>query len=91
MLGVLVGAFLLGPLPDLLVINVNIMKFGLKLNYLFFCRIGRRISVVILALWFSGFAIASCFMPSFDAFIALRFICAMGGIALMQSLIIWGS
>lgn len=39
----------------------------------------------------SGFGIGSCFAPNFEAFASLRFLSAMGGVALMQALIIWGS
>nr|CAH0104623.1 unnamed protein product [Daphnia galeata] len=69
MLGVLLGAFFLGPLPDL---------------------IGRRTSVVVLGTWIASFGIGSCFAPNFDAFAALRFLTGMGGVSVMQALIIWG-
>ncbi|KAK4004202.1 hypothetical protein OUZ56_005944 [Daphnia magna] len=69
MLGVLLGAFFLGPLPDL---------------------IGRRTSVVVLGTWMAAFGIGSCFAPNFDAFAGLRFLTGMGGVAVLQALIIWG-
>ncbi|XP_045025101.1 solute carrier family 22 member 4-like [Daphnia magna] len=69
MLGVLLGAFFLGPLPDL---------------------IGRRTSVVALGTWMAALGIGSCFAPNFDAFAGLRFLTGMGGIAVLQPLIIWG-
>lgn len=53
-------------------------------------RIGRRKAVLILSVWMNVFAIGSSFAPNYTTFAALRFLTGMGGIALMQSLMIWG-
>ncbi len=38
----------------------------------------------------AAFGIGSCFAPNFDAFAGLRFLTGMGGVAVLQALIIWG-
>jgi hypothetical protein len=44
----------------------------------------------VLGTWIASFGIGSCFAPNFDAFAALRFLTGMGGVSVMQALIIWG-
>ena len=60
------------------------------INTFNYFRIGRRKAVLILSIWMSIFAISSSFPPNYAVFAALRFLTGMGGIALMQSLMIWG-
>lgn len=45
---------------------------------------------MILCIHIGVFGIASSFAPSYDAFVALRFVAAMGGQAMILALYLWG-